>query len=198
MIRRALLIAVLVALLGACGGSGHSAAPPTTTVTTVKKVRPKPQRKPKAEMYNLIVTVLDGDRRVRVPRAVVTLWGKHGRTDRHGQTVINAPRKRLEVSVSARGYTAVRARVNFTHRWRQTLRIYRPDLQWPVYGATEARAQAQPHLHLRPPFRLIWSRGLGHLIEFPAVVWNGFAYIGNQVSTVQALSMRSGELAWRH
>jgi len=200
MIARCLVLAALVALLAGCGGSGHGAAPTTTpaTTTTTTKARPKPVKKAAPFMYNLIVTILDGDRRVRVPGAIVHLWGKHGRTDRHGQTVINAPRTRLEVSVSAPGYTAVHVPVNFRYRWRQTLRIYRPDLQWPVYGATEARTQAQPHLRLRPPFRLIWSRGLGHLIEFPAVVWNGFAYIGNQTSTVQALSMRSGKLAWAH
>jgi outer membrane protein assembly factor BamB len=198
MIRRALFMSAAVALLAGCGGSGHSVAPPTMTATTVKKVRAKPPKKPKAEMYNLVVTILDGDRRVRVPRAVVSLWGKHGRTNRHGQTVINAPRKRLEVSVSARGYTALRIPVNFTHRWRQTLRIYRPDLQWPVYGATEARTQSPTAIKLRPPFRIVWTIGLGRLIEFPAVVDNGFAYIGNSGATIHAISMRSGKFAWVH
>ena len=195
MIRRVLFFAVLAAaLLPGCGGSGRSVAPPTTAT---KKVRPKPPPQPAVEKTKLVVTILDGDRRVRVPHALVRLWGKHGRTNRHGVTVIVGPRRRLEVSVSARGYTPGRFRADFQRR-RQTFRIYRPDLQWPFYGATEARTQAQPHLRLRPPFRLIWSRGLGHLIEFPAVVWNGFAYIGNQASTVQALSMRSGKLAWAH
>jgi outer membrane protein assembly factor BamB len=198
MIRRLLLIAALAALLTGCGGGRHDVVPATTTTKKARPARLKSTEKRKAQMYNLIVTILDGDRRVRVPGAVVRLWGLHGRTNRHGVTVIRAPRRRLDVSVSARGYTAARFRVNFRYRWRQTLRVYRPDLQWPVYGATEARTQAQPHLRLRPPFRLIWSRGLGHLIEFPAVVWNGFAYIGNQASTVQALSMRSGKLAWAH
>jgi len=134
---------------------------------------------------------------VRVRGARVRLLGKSGRTNRHGVTVFNAPRRRLDVSVSARGYTSVRQRLNFARR-RQTIRIYRPDLQWPVYGATTARTQAPTQIQLRPPFRLVWSRGMGNLIEFPAVVWNGFAYIGNQRATVQAISMRSGKLAWRH
>ena len=193
MIARVLLLAALVALLAACGGSRHQ-PPPTTTHA---KPKPKPTRQPAHQLTQLVVTILDGDRRARVPGAHVRLWGKSGRTNRRGVTVIEAPRRRLEVSVTARGYTPVTQRFNFARR-RQTVRIYQPDLQWPVYGATEARTQAPADIHLRPPFRLIWSRGMGQLIEFPAVVWNGFAYIGNQRATVQALSMRFGTLAWRH
>jgi len=159
--------------------------------------KPKHTQRPSSQLTQLVVTILDGDRRVRVRGARVRLLGKSGRTNRHGVTVFNAPRRRLDVSVSARGYTSVRQRLNFARR-RQTIRIYRPDLQWPVYGATTARTQAPTQIQLRPPFRLVWSRGMGNLIEFPAVVWNGFAYIGNQRATVQAISMRSGKLAWRH
>jgi outer membrane protein assembly factor BamB len=192
MIARVLLLAALVALLAGCGGSDHQLPPATTT-----QPKPKHTRQPAHQLTQLVVTILDGDRRARVPGAHVRLWGKSGRTNRHGVTVITAPQRKLEVSVTARGYTPVRQRLNFERR-RQTVRIYQPDLQWPVYGATEARTQAPADIHLRPPFRLIWSRGMGQLIEFPAVVWNGFAYIGNQRATVQALSMRSGKLAWRH
>ena len=197
MIARALLLAALAALLAGCGSSQHAVAP---TVAHPKPPKPKPKPTHRAARHHtqLIVTILDGDRRVRVRGARVKLWGRHGRTDRHGVTVFHAPRRRLEVSVSARGYSTARFQVNFRRRYRQTLRIYQPDLQWPVYGATKARTQAPADIRLRPPFRLIWSRGLGHLIEFPAVVWNGFAYIGNQRSAVQAISMRSGKLAWRH
>ena len=202
MTARILVVAAIVALLAGCGGSGHRAA--TTTAPSKPKPKPKPKLKPHVRHGpstpggKVVVTILDGDRRVRVQHAVVRLDHQTGRTDRHGVTLIDAPRRRLDVSVSARGYSPVQVRLDFKTRPRQTIRIYQPDLQWPFYGADPARTQAQKHLHLRPPFRLIWSRGLGHLIEFPAVVWNGFAYIGNQASTVQALSMRSGKIAWRH
>jgi outer membrane protein assembly factor BamB len=146
----------------------------------------------------LVVTILDGDRRVRVRGARVRLWGKSGRTDRHGVTTIVAPRRRLEVSVSAPGYKPARFRPDFRRSRGYTLRIYRPDLQWPVYGATAARTQAQPDIRLHPPFRLIWSRGLGGLIEFPAVVDDGIAYIGNARAAIHAISMRSGKFAWVH
>ena len=191
MIARYVAVAALVALLAACGSSGHDAAPPPPPQ------KPKPKPKPRTS-GPLVVTILDGDRRVRVPRARVSLLGKIGRTDRHGVTTFDAPRRRLAVRVVAKDFTTVTERLNFGHRRKQTIRIYQPDLQWPLYGANRARTQAPTQIHLRPPFRLIWSRGLGQLIEFPAVVWNGFAYIGNQRATVQAISMRSGKLAWRH
>ena len=53
-------------------------------------------------------------------------------------------------------------------------------------------------IRLRPPFRVVWSRGLGSLIEFPAVVSDGVAYIGNVHGTIRALSMRNGTVLWRH
>jgi outer membrane protein assembly factor BamB len=191
--RRLLLVPALVALLAGCAGS-HQAAPPPVK----PKPKPKPVHHAKGPIGMIKVTVLDGDRRVRVRGARVRLDGRSERTDRHGDTEFTARRRRLAVSVSARGYSPTTVRLNFRHRKWQTIRIYQPDLQWPVYGATKARTQAPVDIRLRPPFRLIWSRGLGHLIEFPAVVWNGFAYIGNQYGTVHAISMRSGKVAWQH
>jgi outer membrane protein assembly factor BamB len=200
VLRRLLLLAGLAALLAGCAGGG---ARTVSTTTATPATTPKPKAKPKhvlqppPQTAKLVVTVLDGDLRERVRGAVVRLWGKHGRTNKHGVAVIRGPRRRLEVTVAARGYTTVQRRVDFQRR-RQTIRIYQPDLQWPLYGANAARTGAQPHIKLRPPFRLIWSRGLGHLIEFPAVVYHGFAYISNARGTVRAISMRSGVIAWRH
>ena len=197
MIARILVVAALVALLAGCGGS-KQVAPPTTQPKPKPKPKPKPTQREPHKMTKLVVTILDGDQRVRVRGARVKLWGRSGRTDRHGVTTITAPRGRHEVSVSARGYAPVSASVNFQHSRWQTVDVYRPDLQWPLYGATSARTQAPVKIRLRPPFRLIWSRGLGHLIEFPAVVADGYAYIGNARGTVRAISMRSGDFAWTH
>ena len=201
MIRRLLLLSAVAALLAGCGGAHQAASP---TVTQPKPLQAKPEQKAKAKHGKgqhhsyVAVTVLDGDRRIRVRGAKVKVFGKHGRTNRHGVTVFDAPRRRLDVSISARGYTSEHFRVNFRKRYRQTLRIYRPDLQWPFYGATQARTETQANLHLRPPFRLVWSRGMGNLIEFPAVVYNGFAYIGNAGATIHSISMRNGNFAWVH
>ncbi|HJU37633.1 MAG TPA: PQQ-binding-like beta-propeller repeat protein [Gaiellaceae bacterium] len=201
MIARVLVVAALVALLAACGSSHREVFPPPETHTTTKP-QPKPKRKHQhpavGKLTKLVVTILDGDRRVRVRGARVRLWHRSGSTNRHGVTTIKAPRGRLVVSVSAPGYTESRTRVDFRHSRWQTVSIYQPGLQWPIYGATTARTQAPEQIRLRPPFHVVWSRGLGHLIEFPAVVDNGFAYIGNARGTVHAISMRSGRFAWVH
>ena len=78
------------------------------------------------------------------------------------------------------------------------MRIYRPSLQWAMYGADPQRTQAHDDISVRPPFRVVWSRGLGTLIEFPAVVQDGVAYIANAKGTVRAISMRNGDIVWRH
>ncbi len=67
-----------------------------------------------------------------------------------------------------------------------------------MYGATATRSQSQTHIRLRPPFRTVWSVGLGGLIEFPAVVDDGVAYIGNARARIYAVSMRFGKVIWRH
>src|SRR3989442_10019413 len=66
-----------------------------------------------------------------------------------------------------------------------------------MYGAPPGRTQAHPAIRLRPPFRTIWARGVGGLVEFPAVVSDGIAYVTNYRGSVRALSMRNGRLAWR-
>ena len=78
------------------------------------------------------------------------------------------------------------------------MRIYRRSLQWAMYGADPQRTQAHDDISVRPPFRVVWSRGLGTLIEFPAVVQDGVAYIANAKGTVRAISMRNGDIVWRH
>jgi outer membrane protein assembly factor BamB len=199
MIARVLVLAAVAALLAGCGSSAHSKAsmkPPAKHQHHKRK--PKHQQHVSNRPAKLIVTILDGDKNLRVRDARVALWGKSKRTDRHGVSEIWAPRRRLAVSVSAPGYTSARVRLNFEPNRYRTVRIYQPGLQWPLYGATAARTQAPEKIHLRPPFRLVWSRGLDRLIEFPAAVDNGFAYIGNAAATVHAISMRSGKFAWVH
>src|SRR5262249_57226948 len=113
------------------------------------------------------------------------LWGRSARTDLHGVAEIRVPwRRPLNVTVGAPGFGTRVVYEEFRESRKATIRVYRPDLQWPMYGATATRAQAQTHIRLRPPFRTVWSVGLGTLIEFPAVVENGVAYIGNRHPTL--------------
>ncbi|HZS30744.1 MAG TPA: PQQ-binding-like beta-propeller repeat protein [Gaiellaceae bacterium] len=192
--RRGVTLIALGLLLAGCGG-GRQAAPPTTTAPTHPvKHHHKACRAP---ITQLVVTVLDGDLRKRVPGALVRILHKRKRTDRHGVAAIDGPRSRLLVEVSKPGYTTVRLPVDFRRR-KQTIRIYQPKLQWPIYGATPARTDAPAAIKLRPPFRVIWSRGMGELIEFPAVVWDGRAYLGNLHGTIHAIDMRSGAITWTH
>src|SRR5439155_17104694 len=95
------------------------------------------------------------------------------------------------------GYDERTVRLSFGKRPKSTIRIFRRSLQWTMYGADAHRTQAQPDLRVRPPFRVVWSRGLGTLIEFPAVVKDGVAYSANAWGTVRGLDMRNGKIIWK-
>jgi outer membrane protein assembly factor BamB len=152
----------------------------------------------KSGPVRLVVTVVDGDRSTRVRRAAVRLWGRSAVTDSNGVAEILVPRRRpLHVTVGARGFGTRTVFEDFHDSRKVTIRVYRPELQWPMYGVTPDRTQAQPNIRLRPPFRTVWSLGLGSLIEFPAVVDSGVAYIGNAHATIRAISMRFGRVLWR-
>ena len=151
-----------------------------------------------AHPAKLVVTIVDGDRNTRVRGATVRLWYRSARTDAHGAVTIRVPDRRdLNVDVRAQGFESRVLYEPFRRFRRVTVRIYRPSLQWPMYGATPTRTQAQVHIHLRPPFRTIWAVPLGGLLEFPAVVDTGVAYIGNRSGTVFAISMHTGHVLWR-
>ncbi|HZD88098.1 MAG TPA: PQQ-binding-like beta-propeller repeat protein [Gaiellaceae bacterium] len=195
MLRRLLLFVVLAGVLAGCGASGHPATTATPTTTPKPAPRPGPNGPPRA----ISVTVLDGDLLHRVPNALVRVAGKRKRTNRHGVAALVARvRRPLEVTVMRSGYTTLHTTVAFRRRRHPILRVYQPDLQWPLYGANDARTQAQTHIKLRPPFRVVWSRGLKSLVEFPASVVDGVAYIGNFHAVVTAISMRDGKVVWRH
>ncbi|HEY2945871.1 MAG TPA: PQQ-binding-like beta-propeller repeat protein, partial [Vicinamibacteria bacterium] len=68
--------------------------------------------------------------------------------------------------------------------------------QWPLYGANPARTQAHGAIKLRPPFRVVWQRSFGSLLEFPAVVWEGTGYVTNIRGYLTAFSMSDGHRLW--
>ena len=168
-----------------------------------RPVAPRPVARPHRAVAHkparLVVNVIDGDQWLRVPHALVRLWGRSARTDRHGAAEIRVPwRRGLNITVQAAGFETRTVWEQFDRFRRVTVRIYRPELQWPLYGATDSRSQAQAHIRLRPPFHTVWAVPMGGLIEFPAVVDQGVAYIGNAKATVRAISMLSGRVLWRH
>jgi outer membrane protein assembly factor BamB len=184
----------MAAVLAGCGGK-RAEPPPATSVAP-----PRPQhRAPVAMRHRVVVTVVDGDTRRRVRGALVRIGRLADRANPRGNAELHLRRLApLVVSVHARGYGERELRLPFQRQPRVFVRIYREGLQWPMYGATPARTQAHPAIRVRPPFRVVWSRGLGSLIEFPAVVSDGVAYIGNMRGTVRAISMRDGTVLWRH
>jgi outer membrane protein assembly factor BamB len=187
---------LLAGLAAACGGA-H--APNEQAAPRFSLHRALPERSLRYQAAKLVVTVVDGDHGTRVPDAVVQLWNRAGRTNRRGVTEIHVPGRRdLNVTVSASGFSTRTVLEPFAGFRRVTVRVYRPSLQWPLYGATQARSQSQIYIHLRPPFKTVWSVALGGLIEFPAVVDDGVAYIGNAHATISAVSMRFGTILWRH
>jgi len=201
------LLLLAAGLAAACGSTRH-AAPRTQPAATLPGLRPGlPPGAVKSPVHAVAaapggvvaVTVLDGDRRVRVPGATVRIQQRRARANRTGVARIRVPHRRLlPVTIVAHGFARRTVLVDFSVKPDATLRIYRPDLQWPVYGVTAARSQAQTHIRLRPPFRTVWSLPMGGLIEFPAVVDDGVAYIGNARASVRAISMRFGRPIWRH
>ena len=192
---------VLVALLAAgCSGGDDGATPePAPQHQAAPKHPPapihtNPQLPPERKTY---VVVIDGDVNSRIEGATVRIGPSVGITGRAGGATFGMRRgDSWNVRLRAPGYSGRTLPVTFNHR-QVTLRLYRPQSQWPMYGVTPRRTQTQTAIRLRPPFKVIWSRGLGSLLEFPAVVSDGLAYIANYRGSVFAISMRYGTVAWR-
>ena len=188
----ALLAAVTLPIVGLLGVAGCSsgdktAEPPGASVGHTSKLR------------NVQVTVVDGDTHRLVQSVRVAIAASAARTTARG--VAHVPlrhRSALAVTVSKQGYLTRTVRVWFRRHPKSTIRIYQRNLQWPLYGVTSNRTQAQTSMRVRPPFRNVWSRGIGNLIEFPAVVSEGVAYIGNAKGTIYALDMRDGTRIWTY
>jgi outer membrane protein assembly factor BamB len=191
-------IGVLLLLAAVAAGCGSRAAVEGRPAG-VAPGRPAASARPQPVRFHVVVTVVDGDTGRRVRGALVRVGGRADRANRKGNAAFRLKRRApLLVSVAARGYEGRSVRMPFQRRRRVVVRVYQPGLQWRMYGAGPARTQAHAAIGLRPPFRVVWSRGLGALVEFPAVVSDGVAYIGNNHGTVYALSMRNGRVLWRH
>jgi len=145
------------------------------------------------------LTVMDGDAMKPVRHAFVRTARARDQTNRHGIARVLVRSSHPYVgTASARGYTTQTQRKTFHHgRFYRTVFLYRPQLQWPIYGAVARRTQAQQHIHLRPPFRKVWTAHMGGLIEFPSVVSDGSAYITNKHGVVMAISVATGRFEWR-
>jgi outer membrane protein assembly factor BamB len=73
-----------------------------------------------------------------------------------------------------------------------------PGIAWPTYGYDAERNRALAALHLRPPFRRLWTfHGLA-LLEFPPVVGYGRLYITNFAGRLFAIDAATGKTMWSY
>jgi outer membrane protein assembly factor BamB len=190
--RRLAFGVALAAIATGCGSTERSAhpPPPPPPPPPAKELTPRPQA--------VTVRLVDGDTGEPIPGAVVRALGQRSRAGSGGVARLQLARRTpLRVTATAFRYTSRSVRFEFDRYRAVTLRLYRPDGQWTMYGVTPARTQAQDAIPLRPPFRIAWGRSLGGLLEFPAVVSNGVAYVSNNAGTLFALSMDDGRTLWR-
>lgn len=69
--------------------------------------------------------------------------------------------------------------------------------RWPEYGYDAQRTRANPDLQLPPPYRRLWKRDLGSLLEFPPVIQDGRIFIGTNKRKAFALDAQTGRVVWR-
>jgi outer membrane protein assembly factor BamB len=180
--------ALLFVIAGLAAGCGSGAIPGAVRVDSSL-------RKPR-HAVNVVVIVKDGDTGRRLRDARVRVGPHRTRTNKRGIASFRISRLgTFAVSATAPGYDQRELRLPFNKRRYRDLSLYKPQLQWRMYGATPQRTQTHAAITLRPPFRVIWHRRIGY-IEFPAVVSDGVAYISNLGGTVRALRMRDGKRLW--
>jgi outer membrane protein assembly factor BamB len=191
LLRRS-LIAALTAAAAVTGCSGEGSAPEARE--TVRSRAPLPRE----VTPTTLVRVVDGDTGRRVRAAVVRIGDTAGRADNRGVVRIELEQPgRADARISAPGYIPRHLSVPFRDVRPVTVPVWRRNLQWPLYGANPARTQAHRAIKVRPPFRVVWRRDMRSLLEFPAVVWEGVAYITNYRGVLRAVSMRKGRILWR-
>jgi outer membrane protein assembly factor BamB len=185
-----ILLALALALaVAACDGGDRTAADTARFEATSVPAKPAPPTSATA------VEVVDGDTSKPVRGARVVVSGRQITAVR-GRAALGVPRHRVLVRVLAPGYSGQRVRLDFRRHLVQRVKLWRPSLQWPMYGVNDARTQVQARIKVRPPFRVVWKRSLHGLLEFPAVVWEGVAYVSNMYGVLRAISMEDGRVLW--
>ena len=198
MIRHLAAALAILALVSACAAVPKALREDEPAVAPP----PAPARAPKTgrkKQTKVLVTVVDGDTHKRVEGARVVIGRRSDYANTRGLAAVRIRhRTALPVRVSKPGYATRTVRMPFRQRRLVTVRLFRRALQWTMFGANPQRTGAHERISIRPPFRVVWSRGIGSLIEFPAVVYEGVAYIGNYRGTIYAVSMRDGKVVWKY
>ncbi|MBW3593756.1 MAG: PQQ-binding-like beta-propeller repeat protein, partial [Actinobacteria bacterium] len=196
--RRLLALVLSSAVLAGCAGDDRPRAQEAPRPQP-RPVTDPPRHPPLRPVVPASVRVIDGDTKRPVKGAAVHLGRFKARAEARGVAEFELPRyRRFDVRVAKRGYIARSVSIRFRRREaRATVRIWERSTQWPIYGATPARTQAHPAIKLRPPFRIAWHRWIRSLLEFPAVVWEGVAYVNTYRGDTVAVSMENGRILWR-
>jgi outer membrane protein assembly factor BamB len=188
----------LAVLVAACASvpdgilDDDSALPPPPALAEKPRVKQPTRTK-------VLVTVVDGDTHRRLEGARIVIGRLADYANPRGLAAVRIKqRTALEVKISKPGYATRTLRLPFKQRRQVTVRLYRDALQWTMFGANAQRTGTHTGISIKPPFKVVWSRGLGSLIEFPAVVYEGVAYIGNYKGTIYAVSMRNGKVVWKY
>ena len=149
------------ALLAACGSQRETATTSASQPTVAPHAPPAPDVATPRHHPAVQVTVVDGDTNALVRGARVTIGKRSAGSNRRGVAHVPLAYRSslLAPQVVKPGYTARSVRLSFRTHPNETIRIYRRALQWAMYGANPARSQDQPDLDVRPPFRVVWSRG---------------------------------------
>jgi outer membrane protein assembly factor BamB len=190
------LFALGVLLLGSpsCSTSTEDVAPATEPSESVPPASQPPTTAPPPAKA---VRVVDGDTHAVVRHVRAAPRGRPAVLARGGVARLGVPTGKFTVRVSAPGYAARTVRLDFRKRLSNRVELWRPALQWPLYGANAARTQVQSGIDVRPPFRIVWRRNVHGLMEFPATTWAGVAYVHTMGGMLRAISMGSGRVIWK-
>ncbi len=70
--------------------------------------------------------------------------------------------------------------------------------QWPTYGYSKDRRRYLPtEPSVRPPFKFLWSRQFGVLLEFPPIIVGNRLFTVGNAGVVVALNRTTGKRVWR-
>ncbi len=73
-----------------------------------------------------------------------------------------------------------------------------PSLDWPIYGYTPNHTRFFPAAEkVRPPFKPIWIRKEGGLLEFPPVIYGETIYQLPDTADLHAIDKRTGKVIWQ-
>jgi outer membrane protein assembly factor BamB len=69
-------------------------------------------------------------------------------------------------------------------------------IPWPTFGFSPQRTRAVAGLGLRPPFRRVWTRHAGSLVEFPPAIGYGRLFFATNRGLLLAVNAKTGRQAW--